>query len=88
MTSASDEKVYDGHALTNNKVTASVDGFAEGEGATYDVTGSQKDVGESKNTFSYTLNEGTNADNYNITKTEGTLKVTPVTDKVVVEIRR
>ena len=86
LTSASDEKVYDGHALTNNKVTASVDGFAEGEGATYDVTGSQKDVGESKNTFSYTLNEGTNADNYNITKTEGTLKVTPVTDKVVVEI--
>ena len=86
LTSASDEKVYDGHAFTNNKVTASVDGFAEGEGATYDVTGSQKDVGESKNTFSYTLNEGTNADNYNITKTEGTLKVTPVTDKVVVEI--
>ena len=86
LTSASDEKVYDGHALTNNKVTASVDGFAEGEGATYNVTGSQKDVGESKNTFSYTLNEGTNADNYNITKTEGTLKVTPVTDKVVVEI--
>ena len=86
LTSASDEKVYDGHALTNNKVTASVDGFAKGEGATYDVTGSQKDVGESKNTFSYTLNEGTNADNYNITKTEGTLKVTPVTDKVVVEI--
>ena len=86
LTSASDEKVYDGNALTNNKVTASVDGFAEGEGATYDVTGSQKDVGESKNTFSYTLNEGTNADNYNITKTEGTLKVTPVTDKVVVEI--
>ena len=84
LTSASDEKVYDGNALTNGTVTA--EGFVEGQGATYDVTGSQKDVGESKNTFSYTLNEGTNADNYNITKTEGTLKVTPVTDKVVVEI--
>ena len=86
LTSATDEKVYDGHALTNNKVTASVDGFAKGEGATYDVTGSQTDAGESKNTFTYTLNEGTKAGNYNITKTEGTLKVTPVTDKVTVTI--
>ena len=86
LTSASDEKVYDGNALTNNKVTESVDGFAKGEGATYDVTGSQTETGSSKNTFTYTLNEGTNADNYEITKTEGMLKVTPVTDKVVVEI--
>ena len=86
LTSASDEKVYDGHALTNNKVTASVDGFAKGEGATYKVTGTITNVGEKANAFAYTLNEGTNADNYNITKTEGTLKVTPVTDKVVVEI--
>ena len=86
LTSASDEKVYDGNTLTKNKVTESVDGFAKGEGATYDVTGSQTNVGSSKNTFKYTLNEGTNADNYEITKAEGTLKVTPVTDKVVVEI--
>ena len=86
LTSASDEKVYDGHALTNNKVTASVDGFAKGEGATYNVTGTITNVGEKANAFTYTLNEGTNADNYNITKTEGTLKVTPVTDKVTVTI--
>ena len=86
LTSASDEKVYDGNALTNNKVTASVDGFAKGEGATYDVTGTITNVGEKANTFTYKLNEGTNADNYNITKTEGTLKVTPVTDKVTVTI--
>ena len=84
LTSASDEKVYDGNALTNGTVTA--DGFVEGQGATYDVTGSQKDVGESKNTFTYTLNEGTNPDNYEIKKAEGTLKVTPVTDKVTVTI--
>ena len=86
LTSASDEKVYDGNALTKKKVTESEDGFAKGEGATYDVTGSQTNVGSSKNTFSYTLNEGTNADNYEITKTEGTLKVTPFTDKVTVTI--
>ena len=84
LTSASDEKVYDGNALTNDTVTA--DGFVEGQGATYGVTGSQTDAGESKNTFTYTLNEGTNADNYEITKTEGKLKVTPVTDKVTVTI--
>ena len=84
LTSASDEKVYDGNALTNGTVTA--DGFVEGQGATYGVTGSQTDAGESKNTFTYTLNEGTNPDNYEIKKAEGTLKVTPVTDKVTVTI--
>jgi uncharacterized repeat protein (TIGR01451 family) len=86
LTSASDSKVYDGNALTNGEVTVSGDGFAKDEGATYNVTGSQTVVGESDNTFSYTLNEGTKADNYTIEKTEGTLKITPVTDKVTVTI--
>ena len=86
LTSASDKKVYDGNALTNDTVTVGGDGFAKDEGATYNVTGTQTNVGESKNTFSYTLNEGTKADNYTIEKTEGTLKVTPVTDKVTVTI--
>ena len=86
LTSGSGEKVYDGNALTNGEVTVSGDGFADGEGATYDVTGSQTDVGESDNTFTYTLNEGTKADNYTITKTEGKLKVTAATDEVVVTI--
>ena len=86
LTSASDSKVYDGNALTNGEVTVSGDGFAKDEGATYNVTGSQTVVGESDNAFSYTLNEGTKADNYTIEKTEGTLKITPVTDKVTVTI--
>ena len=87
LTSASDEKVYDGTALTNGTVTVGgADGFAKNEGATYDVTGSRTDVGESDNTFTYTLNKGTKADNYTIEKTEGKLKVTPVTDKVTVTI--
>ena len=76
LISTSDEKVYDGTALTNKTVTESGDKFVDGEGATYDVTGSQTLVGSSANTFSYTLNEGTNADNYTITKNEGTLTVT------------
>ena len=86
LTSASDSKVYDGTALTKPEVTVSGDGFAKDEGATYNVTGSQTDVGTSDNTFTYTLNEGTKADNYTITKTEGKLEVTPNTDKVVVTI--
>ena len=88
LTSGSGEKVYDGTALTNGTVTVGgADGFADGEGAAYDVTGSQTDVGESDNTFTYTLNKGTKADNYTIEKTEGKLKVTPVTDEVVVTIK-
>ena len=86
LTSGSGEKVYDGTPLTNDTVTVGGDGFAEGEGATYDVTGSQTDVGESDNTFTYTLNDGTNAKNYNIELALGKLKVTPVTDEVVVTI--
>ena len=86
LTSADDKKVYDGTALTNDKVTVGGDGFANDEGAAYDVTGSQTDAGESANSFSYTLNEGTKAANYNITTTVGTLTVTPVTDKVTVTI--
>ena len=86
LTSASDEKVYDGNPLTNSKVTVGELGFAEKEGATYSVTGTITDVGTKNNTFTYTLNEGTLASNYEIETHEGTLEVTPVTDKVTVKI--
>ena len=86
LTSANAEKVYDGKPLTKNEVTASGDGFANGEGATYNVTGSQTDVGSSDNEFTYTLNEGTKATNYNIELAPGKLEVTPVTDEVIVTI--
>ena len=87
LTSASDEKVYDGNPLTNSKVTVTSKlGFAEKEGATYSVTGTITDVGTKNNTFTYTLNEGTLASNYEIETHEGTLEVTPVTDKVTVKI--
>ena len=87
LTSANDEKVYDGTPLTNDTVTVTSKlGFAEKEGATYNVTGTITNVGSTKNTFTYTLNEGTLASNYDIETHEGTLKVTPVTDKVTVKI--
>ena len=86
LTSATDEKVYDGQPLTNGTVTVSGDGFVKGEGAAYNVTGSQTNAGSSDNTFTYTLNTGTKADNYVIEQKEGTLTVTPVTAEVTVTI--
>ena len=76
LTSATVSKVYDGSALTNTSITVSGDGFVEGEGASYEVTGSQTSVGNSANSFEYKLNENTLASNYNITKVVGTLTIT------------
>ena len=76
LTSATVSKVYDGSALTNTSITVSGDGFVEGEGASYEVTGSQTVVGNSANSFEYKLNENTLASNYNITKVVGTLTIT------------
>ena len=76
LTSATVSKVYDGSALTNTDITVSGDGFVEGEGATYSVTGTQTKVGNSANAFEYKLNEKTLASNYNISKVVGTLTIT------------
>ena len=77
LTSADGSKVYDGTALKNKKISVSGDGFAEGEGATYKVTGSITEVGTAKNKFTYTLKEGTLADNYEIKTVFGKLEITP-----------
>ena len=76
LTSETASKEYDGKPLTKPVVTVTGDGFVTGEGATYTFTGSQTVVGSSANAFTYTLNEGTNAGNYEVAKTEGMLTVT------------
>ena len=76
LASATVSKVYDGSALTNTDIAVSGDGFVEGEGASYEVTGTQTEVGNSANAFEYKLNEKTLASNYNITKVVGTLTIT------------
>ena len=89
LTSASAEKKYDGTPLTKNEVTASTGngvGFVTGEDATYNVTGSQTEVGKSDNTFDYTLNNNTKATNYEITKQLGKLKVTQDDTAITVTI--
>ncbi|MBQ0018400.1 MAG: InlB B-repeat-containing protein, partial [Clostridiales bacterium] len=88
LTSASGEKKYDGQPLTKNTqsdVAVGGDGFAEGEGASYDITGTQTDAGSSENKFTYKLNEGTLADNYTITTANGTLTVEKA-DKLVIKV--
>ena len=82
LTSATVSKTYDGQALTNTSITVSGDGFVEGEGASYEVTGSQTMVGNSANSFEYKLNEKTLASNYDITKVVGTLTITAATAPV------
>ena len=87
LTSASDSKVYNGKALTNDKVTVGGDGFADKEGAEFTVTGSQTEVGESDNEFTYKLKDGTKKENYNITKSFGKLVVTASAEEVTVTIK-
>ena len=82
LTSATVSKTYDGQALTNTSITVSGDGFVEGEGASYEVTGTQTSVGNSANAFEYKLNENTLASNYDITRVVGTLTITAATAPV------
>lgn len=95
ITSASDSKYYDGTPLTNKTITVTGDGFVEGEGATYNVTGSQTEVGSSKNTFNVIFNDNTKAANYAVEKKLGDLTVNrrpmppvnpPIMDEIIVEI--
>ena len=90
LTSASANKVYDGKPLTNDTVTSTplgVDvGFLDGEGVTCNVTGSQTNVGESDNEFTYTFNEGTSESDYLVTSNPGKLIVTQDNTEVVVTI--
>ena len=90
LTSAGANKVYDGKPLTNGTVTSTplgVDvGFLDGEGVTCNVTGSQTNVGESDNEFTYTFNEGTSKSDYLVTYEFGKLIVTQDNTEVVVTI--
>ena len=90
LASASANKVYDGKPLTNDTVTSTPlgvgVGFLDGEGVTCNVTGSQTNVGESDNEFTYTFNEGTSKSDYLVTYEFGKLIVTQDNTEVVVTI--
>ena len=88
LTSVKAEKVYDGTPLTRPDVTVKGDGFVAGEVSDIRATGTVTNVsdGEQSNTIVYTTSAGFKPGNYSIEKDEGTLKITPVTDKVTVTV--
>ena len=86
LRSAGNSKVYDGEPLTRPYVEEGGDGFVKGEVSDIKATGSITNVGNVPNTITYIEGDSFKADNYNITKEEGTLTVTPVINPVIVTI--
>ncbi len=82
LTSESATKKYDGTALTKPTVKVSETDFVDGEVSDIKATGSRTKVGSTTNTITYTENTGFDADNYDITKNEGKLTVTPNEDEI------
>ncbi len=76
LVSMDSTRMYNGDTLRCDSVKVMGDGFAIGEGATFQVTGGQLLPGHTPNTFTYTLNPGTKAANYDIRTAFGTLNVT------------
>ena len=81
LVSGGAEKIYDGTPLRVDsvRVKAGSPGFVAGEGFTAICSGAQTDVGAMENLFDYTLTDGTHADNYEVKKEYGWLRVTPAT---------
>lgn len=77
LESASASKVYDGTPLTKHEAGVTGGSMVDGESFVYEFTGTQTVAGESANSFIISAGDGTNLDNYEITKQEGTLKVEP-----------
>ena len=75
LESGSAYKRYDRKPLTSSEMSVSGDGFAPGEGAEYNFTGTQTEKGESENTFTYKLHGNTLEGNYNIEVKYGKLVV-------------
>ena len=74
---ASARKTYDGTALTK-KDGYTLDGLQNGETVTFKVTGSQTQVGSSKNTYTLTWDGTAKKSNYVIREKLGTLEVVSV----------
>ena len=73
VTTSSASKTYDGKALTAD---AKVNGLVNGETVTVNATGSQTEVGSSKNTYRLSWNGTASESNYEITEQLGTLTIT------------
>ena len=87
LTSGSGSKVYDGKPLTKPEVTCE-DAVFKSEVTEIKATGSVTNVEKSPatNTITYTPGANFKEDNYNIEYKPGTLTITPVKDKVTINI--
>ena len=70
-------KVYDGTPLTKHEAGVTEGSMVDGESFVYEFTGTKTVAGESANSFIISAGDGTNLDNYEITKQDGMLKVEP-----------
>lgn len=81
LSSGGAEWVYDGEAHSQSAVSVTGDGFVAGEGASYSAFPVVRHVADAAtprpNTFEYTLNANTKAQNYVITTANGTVKMSP-----------
>ena len=92
LISGSKSREYNGRPLTNAEVENKNEnglivetGWVGSEGATYSFTGSVTSAGPGQpNAFTYTLKPDTNAGNYHIIRTEGTLTITRNTTAITV----
>ena len=75
LRSASSDQEYNGHYLINANVDILKDGFCEGDQPVIAVSGKQRMVGESENTFSFTFPNGVCPDDYSVDKEYGLLTV-------------
>ena len=78
VTSASDSKEYDGEALTNNNVTVT-GAYLEKDEPTYEFTGTQTELGTSKNAFTVKFASEVPDSCYEVTTEFGTLTVNKIT---------
>ena len=74
ITSANGSWPYDGEA--HSAATATAEGFVGNDGATYSDFATIMNKGTTDNTFRYTLTEGTEVGNYEITQNNGQLEIT------------
>ena len=87
LTSESASKAFDGTPLTKPDVIVGGDGFVDGEISNLKAKGSITKAGSVTNTIEYTENSGFKADNYTITKDEGTLTITQNENVIVVNAK-
>ena len=73
VSTPTDTKVYEGTPLT---AAGTINGFVNGETATFTTTGSQTEVGSTANTYSLTWDGTAKESNYKVVETIGTLTVT------------